>query len=85
MCYVGAADEVNGGLDVHNTGQNICYSCSEQPKHQIEILQQAKAHAEGQLQLAKRVYRDRTDRLAVEIDEINQELKRYGKKNRGGI
>lgn len=75
-CYSAAAQELNGGLNVRNTGWNCCYSCAEKPQVQNVILREAKDLAEGDLVLAWRDYRKKSNELAAVIDDINQKLKK---------
>lgn len=47
-CFDGAAEEVQGGMNVGNTGWNCCYSCAQDNKVQIEILTEARDFAQSQ-------------------------------------
>ena len=50
VCYVGADEEVRGGLNVRNTGWDCCYRCAEIKGNQVAILTEAIRLAFGQVQ-----------------------------------
>jgi len=50
VCYGGAAEEVQGGLNVRDTGWNCCYICAENSEIQEEILTEAVRLACGKAQ-----------------------------------
>ena len=50
VCYIGAAEETEGGLNVKDTSWNCCYECAEKKDVQVKILEEATSFAFNQVQ-----------------------------------
>ncbi len=74
------AEEHGGGINVQNTGLNVCTSCADKEEVEAEVLKAAEVEWERKLLDSWRTYRKQIDETETAIDKINARLKELEEK-----